>query len=270
MWSANALLEDPDAVRQVHADYVAAGAEVLTANTFRTNPRTLGRHGIGEHDAQLTARAVDLARAAARGATRPVWIAGSLAPAEDCFRPDLVPSDVELELEHARHVQNLVEAGVDFILVETMNTAREASIALGAARFAGIPAGVCCLLRDPEHLYGGHPLDAAVAEWSRYDPLFLGLNCCAPEVAHVGLKHLLRYWDGPAAVYANLGRVGEGGMWGRAEAPGDLQRFRAAARLWVRSGARMIGGCCGTTPALIAALRRDLDAAARGDTGEDA
>ncbi len=77
-----------------------AGAEVLTANTFRTHRRTLAKGGLGERSRELTALAVRLAREAATSAGRPIFVAGSLAPLEDCYRPDLVPDDAALEREH--------------------------------------------------------------------------------------------------------------------------------------------------------------------------
>ena len=176
LWSARALEDAPEIVLNIHTEYVMAGAEVVTANTFRTNPRTLSRAGLGERDVALTARAVALAREAADAAAHPCWVAGSVAPVEDCYHPELVPSDFELEAEHRRHAANLKSAGVDFILIETMNTAREARAALGAAREAGLPAGACLLLRDSDHLMGGHALEAAIEELAALEPLFLGLN----------------------------------------------------------------------------------------------
>ena len=127
LWSARALMDDPARVSQIHSDYAAAGAELLTANTFRTQRRTLARAGLGNRAAELSREAVRLARKAANdaGPGRTIWIAGSAAPLEDCYRPDLVPGADELEREHAEHAENLAAAGVDAILVETMNSTRD-------------------------------------------------------------------------------------------------------------------------------------------------
>src|SRR5215510_8802405 len=95
LWSTHALLRDPALVQAVHADYVAAGAEVLTANTFRTQRRVLARAGIGKRARELTLLAVDLARRASegarsgRGAGRRAFVVGSAPTLEDCYRPDL-------------------------------------------------------------------------------------------------------------------------------------------------------------------------------------
>ncbi|MBI5836480.1 MAG: homocysteine S-methyltransferase family protein [Candidatus Eisenbacteria bacterium] len=263
-WSARAIDAAPTTLAEIHTEYALAGAEVLTACTFRTHARALERAGIAGRDRLLTQLAVDLAREAAGNAAHPVWVAGSVAPLEDCFHPELAPSEMEMEAEHARHAANLRFAGVDFAALETMGTAREAVAALRCAREAGLAAGVSFVLRDPEHLLGGHDLGDAVARVAELGPLYVGVNCNAPGLSTGALRQVRRHWDGPAAVYANLGRAADASTWRPGGDPADTQRFRTAARAWVREGARMIGGCCGTAPALIAALRRDLRAAERG------
>ncbi len=143
LWSAEALIERPDRVAEVHADYVAAGCDALTANTFRTQRRSLEHAGLGERAAELTRRAVELAREAAQRCERPIAVLGSAPPLEDCFRPERVPEPPALEREHAEHAEQLAAAGVDAVLVETMSTAREARAAARGARAAGLPALVC-------------------------------------------------------------------------------------------------------------------------------
>ena len=124
LWSAPALFEAPEVLAAIHSDYAAAGVEVLTANTFRTQRRTLARGGWGDRAEQATQRAVEIARGAAtRAAARP-FVVGSAPPLEDCYRPDLVPDAESLAREHAEHAIHLAGAGVDAALVETMNTVR--------------------------------------------------------------------------------------------------------------------------------------------------
>src|SRR5262245_23627856 len=129
LWSAGALLAAPEVLGQVHADYARAGAEIITANTFRAHRRSLARGGQGYADraAELVRVAVDLARASAQAVPgREVFVAGSQAPLVDCYSPELVPPQPECEREHAEMAQHLAAAGADLILVETMNTIREA------------------------------------------------------------------------------------------------------------------------------------------------
>ncbi len=133
LWSARALIVAPEIVRQVHHDYLAAGADIITTNTFRTHRRTLTRAGVGARTRELTQLAVTLAREAIAHSGRTAYIAGSMSPLEDCYSPALVPSADELRAEHLEMARDLAEAGCDLLLVETMNSIREAVIAAECA-----------------------------------------------------------------------------------------------------------------------------------------
>jgi homocysteine S-methyltransferase len=134
LWSARALTQAPEVLEAIHRDYVAAGADALTANTFRTHARSLAAAGMADRARAWTELAVASARHAAATGDREIFVLGSTAPLEDCYRPDLVPSLPELEREHRAHADHLAGAGVDAVLVETMNTVREARVAALAAR----------------------------------------------------------------------------------------------------------------------------------------
>ena len=129
LWSARALIENPELVKSIHIDYINAGAEIITTNTFRTQDRTIETARLSNITGkELTSQAVDLAKEA-RDVTKPCSIAGSIAPLEDCYSPDLVPSNLILRKEHPKMVKWLAENEVDIFLIETMNTFREGKIA---------------------------------------------------------------------------------------------------------------------------------------------
>ena len=251
LWSTHALLEAPERVAEIHGDYARAGAEILTANTFRTQQRTLERatasgRNLGARDAELTQLAVDLARTGAASVDRPVWIAGSAPPLEDCYRPDRVPGDEALEREHSIHMGNLGRAGVDLVLIETMNSLREAAIASRIAREAGLPFLVSFTSWNSARLLSGERLEEAVWRVLDHEPLAVLVNClpasavaaCLPALQGSGL---------PFGVYANLGEPTADGTFRRSEEHGP-EEFAAHARRWIEAGARIVGGCCGTTP----------------------
>jgi S-methylmethionine-dependent homocysteine/selenocysteine methylase len=204
LWSAHALLHDPALVGRIHADYVAAGAELLTANTFRTQRRTLERDGVGEQAAALTARAVALARTAAARGDQPVQVLGSAPPLEDCFRPDLVPDEASLAREHGEHAANLAAAGVDAILLETMNTIREALAALRAARATRLPVLVSFVCWDGPRLLSGEMLREAVGAVRAEQPAAVLANCLPPSNVGACLA-VLAAGGLPFGAYANLG-----------------------------------------------------------------
>lgn len=262
LWSANALIHHPEVVLQIHKDYIAAGADIITTNTFRTNRRVFKNAGFSDQSLALTARAVDLARRA-RDAfpDRHVLIAGSMAPVEDCYRPDLVPSDRELQDEHAEHAQRLADLGVDILLIETMTTIREAYAACSAANATGKDVIVSFTCSTDGRLLGGELLTDAIETLADRNPTMFSLNCISPRcltplvqqmksaIADTGL-------DIPIAVYGNVGKpnVREGTMTRDV----SEEDYLAFAKDWKALGAAVIGGCCGTTPAYIYLLRHHL------------
>ena len=258
LWSAHALVEDPDLVGRIHADYVQAGAQILTANTFRTQRRTLVRGGLGERAAELTALAVELARHAAAETAphREVLVAGSAPTLEDCFRPDLVPDDAALAREHTEHAAHLAKAGVDAILVETMNTSREAVAALRAARGTGVPALASFVCSAGPRLLSGEALEDALAAAEMEDPLAVLVNCLPPSKVAACLP-ALRASGLPFGVYANLGEPEDERGLARSEdcAPEEFAEWASA---WLDAGARIVGGCCGTTPAHVRAIAQRM------------
>lgn len=265
LWSAAAIEDDPDLVRAIHREYVEAGACVVTANTFRTDRRTLGKVGRAHEARALTAAAVRLAREAVAVAVRrpagTVAVAGSVSSLEDCYRPDLVPDDATLAVEHAEKALNLVAAGVDMALVETMNTVREAVAALRACREAGLSSAVSLVCGPGARLLSGERVAEAVRALVPLEPLAVCVNCCHPAVATEALAVVRETAPSiPAGIYANgVGAPDSRRGWTFEGAPGaDLATFLAEARRALDLGARWIGGCCGTSPAHTAALARLL------------
>jgi S-methylmethionine-dependent homocysteine/selenocysteine methylase len=266
LWSARALLEAPGVLQQVHADYVRAGAELVTANTFRTHRRSLAPAGLGERSAELTRQAVAVARAGIHEAqpSRPVYVAGSLAPLEDCYSPELVPPQAECEREHAEMAQNLAAAGVDLMLVETMNTIREAQAATRAARATGLPVFTSFVCRSDLRIFSGESVTDAVRAIAPLGVAGLLINCTPSTIIHLPyaeLRDAVRAQGLPipyTGLYANIGHTNAISGWTNTADVAPLEYARLASA-WLRQGANLIGGCCGTTPAHIAALRVILD-----------
>ncbi|HUI64657.1 MAG TPA: homocysteine S-methyltransferase family protein [Bacteroidota bacterium] len=265
LWSAGALISSPETVRQIHSDYIAAGADIITANTFRTTARTFRIAGLADRSAELTCLAVSLAREArASFPSRQTLIAGSVAPLEDCYRPERVPPLEVLRSEHARIADGLAEAGVDFLLLETMGTVREAWAASEAARRTGLEFVVSFLCDARGCLYGGEPLGEALGKVLSFSPSAVAINCISPRTLAPALGRLqdaLRTSPDTrlvaAGVYANVGVPGsEHGSLLTTDV--TEEEYAEFARGWVQSGVRIIGGCCGTTPEYILSLHRAL------------
>ncbi len=255
LWSASALLteEHRRVLRSVHSGFLAAGADVLTANTFRCNARAAHAAGLDRAGwAWLVHAALGVAIAARAdvGATAP--IAGSLAPIGDCYRPELVPPDDELRAEHGWLATELVRAGVDLVLIETMNTLREARIALDAVLEAGGRAWVSFVCGPGARLLSGEPLAGAARGVEQAGAEATLVNCTQPVDTELCLRELREVCDGPVGAYPNLE---DGGV---ATRPGaiDPSEFAEMLLRWHEDlGASLLGGCCGTTASHIAAAR---------------
>ncbi|HEY2797390.1 MAG TPA: homocysteine S-methyltransferase family protein [Thermoanaerobaculia bacterium] len=273
LWSARALLTDPELVWTIHSDEAASGAEILTANTFRTHARTLAKAQVGERAAELSALAIRLAHQAAsqrdaslrdtslrdtslRGGE--IFVAGSLSPLEDCYRPDLAPDTGSMEREHASQARFLADAGVDLILAETHNSIREARAAAEAAKATGLPFVVSLVTDGKGRLLSGEPIADAASTLAALSPDALGINCVPAASLSVDLAVLAASTSGsgiPLAAYGNLGLPAEGPGWAFTDAL-EPDAYAEAARGWIERGARIVGGCCGTTPAHTRALAR--------------
>ncbi|MHB8798854.1 MAG: homocysteine S-methyltransferase family protein [Thermoanaerobaculia bacterium] len=255
LWSARAVLERPDLVLAVHRENAAAGAEVLTAGTFRTQPALLGAAA-----REATRRAVGLAREAA--AERGLLVAGSLAPVADCWRPDLVPPDAELARLHALHAGALASAGADFLLLETFGTAREWLAAARAAAETGLAVVACATANDDGALLSGEPLEGAARALLALPspPAALGVNCVPARRLAASLARVAAAAPGlPLAACGNAGLPLDEAAGAFAE-PISPEEYAAVAERWLSLGARLVGGCCGTTARHVAALAGRLRA----------
>lgn len=262
LWSANALIHHPDIVLQIHKDYIAAGADIIVTNTFRTNRRVFTNAHLPDRSLELTTNAVELARQARDTFPgKDVLIAGCVAPVEDCYQPERVPREADLAAEHAEHVQRLDALGVDIFLVETMTTIREACAACAAAVSTGKDVIVSFTCNRDGTLFGGEQLADAVNAVAALHPTVLSLNCISPRYLApliLELKSAIHNLPSPIpfAVYGNIGKpeVREG----RLRRDIDEAEYVAFAREWRRLGASIIGGCCGTTPEYIRKVAEGL------------
>jgi len=271
LWAAGALLHQPEVVRQVHEDYIRAGADVITTNSYSTIRSKFEPAGLMDRFAEMNRLSGQLAVEAREAGGRPVWIAGSLPPQRGSYRPDRVGDFDEIEPLY-REQAELLEPYVDLFLCETMSTAEEARAAATAATGTGKPIWVSCTLEDrvrPDgsvRLRSGERISEAVTALADLPLAALLCNCSPPEIMGVALRELSRLTDLPNGAYANGFRpIPE--RWdyaGDESLPPvrddlDPDRYVVLAADWIASGARIVGGCCEVGPAHIARLRSLID-----------
>lgn len=271
-WSGAAALGHEALLRQIHRDYILAGAEVITANTFGTTRFVLASAGLDNEFERINRRAMRAVREAREDAAAgPVAIAGSLS----CLPPGNDPAaypDPHGELDGYRELAELLAAeGADLIALEMMEDTVHSAMAMAAALETGLPVwlGVSTRLSDRgDSLVGfdfpdtplAEPLEALVP----MNPAVVNVMHTPPEAVGPALEELRHYWSGPCGVYPELGDFSAPDwQFTRQLAPDE---FVAHAVAWVEQGARVLGGCCGTFPEHIRALKeaeRDLRAARR-------
>lgn len=257
LWSAKALISNPDVVKNIHKDYIKAGAEIIRTNTFRTNKRTLEKCGIKNQDNKLTQKAVDLVRTAIKESDtdRQVYIAGSQTTLEDCYSPELVPEEETCYEEHKRWANNLRNAGVDFILLETINSIKEARAALNAIKEARIDVCISFVCGKDHNLLSKEPLENAVKEAEKFRPLAIMINCMQPEDISITLPKLKNYTNLPTGAYGQgLGVIDGKEGWKFAPDSDSLPSYLKHVQKWINYTPMIIGGCCGTNPGFIKAI----------------
>jgi len=257
IWSAMALLHDAETVKQVHLDYIRAGADVITANNYAVVPNLLAREGLVDRLEELTQRACRIAiDAREQGGRRSVRIAGSLPPLDTTYRPDLVPPDA-IAFETYRRIGRELVQHVDLAIAETLTTIREAVAAARAAAECGLELWVSWNLRlDAPVLRGGESLVDAVRALDAWPVAGFMVNCVPTGLVPAALTQLRSATDKPLGAYANAceSASDQESLDACTVAPLSPRQYAVATERWVAAGATWLGGCCDTDPAFIAAL----------------
>jgi S-methylmethionine-dependent homocysteine/selenocysteine methylase len=260
LWSAQAVLEAPDRVREIHEEYARAGADILTAATFRTTPRAFEKAKARVDVDRATRSAISLcAEARARvGGGREVLIAGSMAPLEDCYAPELAPSGAVAAREHTEQAARLAASGADLLILETMGTIGEAVAAVEGGRQTGLPILASFICRSGSELLSGEALADAVRAVAEGGADAVLVNCTPIDLMPLCLDAMSRVTSLPIGCYPNAGGPNSASGGWTFDPAMDPERFARSGLEWVRHGAQIVGGCCGTGPAHIHALRQAL------------
>ena len=266
-WADHQLASRPEFVRGIHEDYIRAGADLISTNSFQLCRRALYNHfrdaahrqHVGARDLddranRLLAASVRLAIEARERAAagRPVAVAAAVTTLEWCFRPDLAPSAEQAQGEYREIFDVVKDAGADLVLLETVNSIGEARTALEAAQAAALPCWISFVPDERGRLFTGETLAQAAAELEPRGAGAILLNCAPPEDITAGLEELAPHARVPIGGYAHIGRFDPPEWMFTDEYPPE--KYRDIAGRWKRMGSRILGGCCGTTPDHIAAL----------------
>lgn len=265
LWSAKVLIETPDLIRQVHQDYFEAGADCAITASYQASVAGFIRRGLSRAEAlDLICRSVRLAMEARAafwrepsnrsGRPRPLVAAsvgayGAFLADGSEYRGDYDLSEAELMDFHRPRMAALLEAGPDLLACETIPCFAEArALARLLAEFPGAGAWISFSARDEVRVCHGESL-AECAAWldDRPQVVAVGVNCTAPSHIPALIAAARAATGKPIVVYPNSGETydPESHCW---EGVASCADFAAEARIWHERGARLIGGCCRTTP----------------------
>ena len=253
-------LVNPALVGEIHREYIDAGSQIIQTNTFGANRYKLGRYGLAEKTVEINKAGVELARRVVMGSFKNILIAGDVGPLGVRLAPfgRVKPEDALEAFQE--QISALISSGVDMILIETMTDLQEARTAVKAARAVSNSIPVIASMtytRDDRTLLGDAPASVArslKAEGADY----IGVNCSGGPVQIVRILRQMRAAvpDGMFSVMPNAGWPEQSG--GRIMYPAAPEYFGEYVETFARNGARIMGGCCGTTPEHIAAMIKAL------------
>mmetsp|Transcript_107713 Transcript_107713/g.168214 ORF Transcript_107713/g.168214 Transcript_107713/m.168214 type:complete len:327 (-) Transcript_107713:215-1195(-) len=272
---ASIVLDEPDTVKKVHLDYIEAGAQIITTNTYAIVRKRLLEIGGStckslDHNRweEMIVSACKIAVEAREESGKDVLIAGTLPPLHGSYKPDLVGAKDEICPVYAEHVKVMSEY-VDFFLCETMSTAAEGWAACSEAKKSGKPVWVAWTLADDSSglLRSDEPLAKAWEAVKSLEPDGVLVNCSMPETISAALPQLAamgpRIFGGHGNAFSAIPKgwkVQKGGISALGKRH-DLtpEAYAEFVSSWLDSGASMVGGCCQVGPDFIKAIREVMD-----------
>lgn len=253
LWSSIANLTAPNIVKQVHLDYIKAGTDIITTNTFRTNPAAVKLSGYDINSEDFVAKSVHLATDLKK--EYDIFVAGSNAPAEDCYQAERTLGYREIEYNHKKHIELLYENGCDFILNETQSHLDEIEITSKFCSENKIPFVVSLYFDNNLNLLSGESLSEAVHLILSYSPIAISSNCVPPKNFETFIKNYSP--DFEWGFYLNCG-IGE---------PADEaitcslspEEYLNDLKKWLPMNPLFVGACCGSNPNHIKVIKEYLD-----------
>ncbi len=276
LWSAKYLIENPQAIKDIHKDYLLAGSDILTTSSYQATITGLAQVGVDENEAE---RLIKLTVQLALEARDDVW--ETLTDDEKNARPyPLISGDVgpyaafladgseytgdykgiskkELRDFHRPRIQWLLEAGAEMLALETIPNAVEtqALLELLEEEFPAVEAYISFTSQDGSTISDGTAVEE-VAKWvdGSIQVLAIGINCSKPQFIASFLAKISEQTDKPLVTYPNSGEVYDGATQTWTSSPDHSHTLLENTKEWQKQGAKVVGGCCRTRPADIATL----------------
>jgi len=246
IWSADCNINNRELVFKIHSEYINAGADIITTNTFRTTSYTYHKAGFSKKNAFIKARdsffyAVDIAFKASNGKK----VAGSITTIDDCYLPNQFPGKRMSEKVYQELMIWFKKTDINFILFETMGNMDEILIALKQAKIFHFKIWLSIIVRNSKYLLDGTNLVDFFNKIKEYDISCLLINCNGMENTLAFIKNINRYWDGIWGCYPNLGKKELMNDYFKII---DEKLFCENIKKLLFKNPNIIGACCGSTP----------------------
>ena len=271
IWSAQALIDNPKLVEQIHADYIQAGADCITINNYSLTQPILSRAHLQKDLDKLINKAINLAQNAVKKSNKEIKIIGSIPPLETSYRADLILSENEMSIKY-KEITNILKGKVDILLCETMSSGIEAKCAVEAGMHTNIPVWLSWTLHGnrPNHLPSGESLDEAFNKLEQITPEALLVNCAGANLIGRAIKKIAKFTKNPIGGYANseniikISEVEQKAqnieeLHNKSSVSLSEKEYGVEVDKWLKAGASIVGGCCRTRPSHIRELRRIID-----------
>ena len=250
LWSSMSNIDQYDQVMNIHKDYIEAGSDIVTTNTFRTTPRTFIKAGYSQNESEIISKkCCNMAIKAAKQAVKKknTLIAGSVAPLEDCYEPLDFPGMEIAKKEFQLIIDNIIGNDVDILLFETMGNYEEIESALQVSNDIDIQRWLSIVLKNKNSILDGTELNKVVdlANINKIDMVLI--NCTPIHIISEALDIFLRYRKGKWGVYPNAGEnmpTKDGKFLSKI----DDESLCKAIDGYITLGASVVGSCCGSTP----------------------
>lgn len=262
IWSALALIDNPGDVKEIHKDYIKAGAQFITANNYTVTRPILERANMEDKLEELTLLSLTLAREAIQESGKDVLLAASLPPLETSYRADLILDETKM-INQYDELANILEGQCDIMICETMAHSAEAKIALSSIQNSKAQRWLSWTLHGNRfnRLPSGETIIEAFKQTSHLDCDAYLVNCCGANLVTESLKELKNLTDKPIGGYANSEMIeanddvtaeisAENNHWESATTI-DEETYTSEVSKWINEGATIIAGCCRTRPSHI-------------------
>lgn len=238
-------LTSPDIIREIHQNYIDAGAEIIETNTFGANRDKLEKHGLEDKVEEINRKGAELAL---ETAGEDVWVAGSVGPLEKRLEPLGDISEKEAFKIFRQQIKTLLDAGVDLLIFETFTDLNELRIAIKVAKqIKNIPVIAQMTINQDGKSFYGHTIEVITKTLDESEADVLGLNCTVgPRKMLPAVKKMVTLTNKPVSVMPNAGLPKK--VEGRNIYLSSPEYLAEYARRFIQAGARIIGGCCGTKP----------------------